>query len=285
MKAHHKVFSVERMAKVLEVSKSGYWAWLSRPESRQKKERRYLDVLVKAAFESRYSLYGSEKIRRELLARGNPYTRSRVADSMRRQGLRSKVRKKFVVTTDTKHNLKASPNLLNRKFKVDRPNKVWTSDITYLRSRAGWLYLVVFLDLFSRRIVGWCVSTSLGHETVLTALSGAIWQRRPEPGLMIHSDRGIQYCCDGFREAIDEHQFVQSMSRKGNCWDNAVTESFFRSLKTEWMYHVDLDDLEHAQRELFEYIELFYNKQRLHATLDYVSPANFEKISKQQNVA
>jgi|TARA_B100000315_G_C14510587_1_gene556744 transposase InsO family protein len=285
MKAHRKLFSVERMAKVLKVSRSGYYAWLSRPESGRKKERRYLDVLVKAAFKAKHARYGSLKISRELAAQGNPYSRSRVADSMRRQGLRSKVRRKFVVTTDTKHNLKASPNLLNREFKVDRPDKVWTSDITYLRSRAGWLYLVVFLDLYSRRIVGWCVSTSLEHETVLTALSGAVWQRRPEPGLMIHSDRGIQYCCDGFRQAIDRHQFVQSMSRKGNCWDNAVTESFFRSLKTEWLYHVDLKDLDHAQRELFEYIELFYNNQRLHATLDYVSPADFEAQQQHQKEA
>ena len=161
---------------------------------------------------------------------------------------------------------------------MEVPNKVWVSDITYLRSRAGWLFLVVFLDLFSRRVVGWCVNTSLGHETVLTALSRAVWQRRPDPGLMIHSDRGAQYCCDGFREAIDTHQFVQSMSRKANCWDNAVAESFFRSLKTEWLYHVDLIDLDHAKRELFAYIEMFYNNQRLHAYLDYVSPATFERL-------
>jgi transposase InsO family protein len=152
-------------------------------------------------------------------------------------------------------------------------------------SRAGWLFLVVFLDLFSRRVVGWCVSTSLGHETALTALSRAVWHRRPEPGLMIHSDRGIQYCCEGFQEAIDRHHFVQSMSRKGDCWDNAVTESFFRTLKTEWLYHVDLEDLEHAEHELFEYIEVFYNNQRLHASLDYVSPAKFEALPQHHKVA
>ena len=270
---------------MLDVSTSGYYDWLSRPESQRKKERRYLDVLVKAAFQTSHGRSGSLKISRQLAAQGNPYSRSRVADSMRRQGLRSKVRRKFVVTTDTKHNLKASPNLLNRNFDVGRPNKVWSSDITYLRSRAGWLYLVVFLDLFSRRVVGWCVSTSLGHETVLTAMARAVWQRRPEPGLMIHSDRGIQYCCDGFRKAIDRHQFIQSMSRKGNCWDNAVTESFFRSLKTEWLYHVDLKDLDHAERELFEYIERFYNNQRLHASLDYLSPAHFEARTQNQKAA
>ena len=169
MKDHRKVFSVERMAKMLSVSKSGYYAFISRPLSRQKKERRHLDVLVKAAFESSQGRYGSWKISRALAAKGTPYSRTRVADSMRRQTLRSKVRRKFVVTTDTKHTLKASPNLLNREFQRDRPNKVWVSDITYLPSRAGWLYLAVFIDLFSRRVVGWCVSPSLGHETVLVA--------------------------------------------------------------------------------------------------------------------
>ncbi len=201
---------------------------------------------------------------------------------MHRQALRSKVRRKFVVTTDTKHDLKASPNLLNRDFETDCPDKVWVSDITYLPSRAGWLFLAVFIDLFSRRVVGWCVCTSLGHETVLTALSRAVWQRRPDPGLMIHSDRGIQYCCEGFRQTIHTHQVVQSMSRKGNCWDNAAAESFFRSLKTEWLYHVDLIYLDHAQRELFEYIERFYNNQRLHAYLDYVSPATSERLTPQK---
>ena len=273
---------MERMAKLLDVSTSGYYGWFSRPESEREQERLLLDVLVKAAYEASRGRYGSLKISRALAAQGKPYRRNRVADSMRRQGLRSKVRRKFVVTTDTKHDLKASPNLLNRAFDAGRPNEVWVSDITYLSSRSGWLYLVVFIDLFSRRVVGWCVSTSLAHETVLTALSRAVWQRRPQPNLMIHSDRGIQYCCDGFRKAVDAHQFVQSMSKKADCWDNAVSESFFKTLKTEWLYHVDLIDLDHAERELFEYIEMFYNNQRLHAYLDYVSPALFERLSLQK---
>jgi putative transposase len=280
MKAHRDMFSVARMAKVLEVSTSGYYAWLSRPESNRKKEQRYLDVLVKAAFETSHNRYGSLKISRQLAKQSHLYSRSRVADSMRRQGLRSKVRRKFVVTTNSKHSLNASKNLLNRNFETGRPNQVWVSDITYLPSREGWLYLVVFIDLFSRRVVGWCVSPSLGHESVLKALSRAIWNRQPGPGLMIHSDRGVQYCCEGFRKAIHTHQFVQSMSRKGNCWDNAVAESFFKALKTEWLYHIDLIDLDHAEQELFSYIEGFYNNQRLHAYLDYMSPNNFERLTR-----
>ena len=169
-----------------------------------------------------------------------------------------------------------------RSFDAGRPNEVWVSDITYLSSRSGWLYLVVFIDLFSRRVVGWCVSTSLAHETVLTALSRAVWQRRPQPDLMIHSDRGIQYCCDGFRKAVGAHQFVQSMSRKADCWDNAVSESFFKTLKTEWLYHVDLTDLDHAERELFEYIEMFYNNQSAARLPGLCVPGPFERLSLQK---
>ena len=236
------------MAKVLDVSKSGYYAWLSRPESA-----------------------------RHLTGQGHPCNRTRVAQSMRRQGLRSKVARKFRVTTDSNHKLAAAPNLLDRNFDIDTPNTVWASDITYLQSKAGWLYLTVFIDLFSRRIIGWCVSDSLHHEMVLKALRRAVKARRPTKGLVVHSDRGIQYCCEGFREKIAEYGFVQSTSRKGNCWDNAVSESLFRSIRTEWAYPIDLDGLKHAEPELFEYIEVFYNNQRLHASLDYVSPADFER--------
>ena len=278
MRDHRGEFSVEMMANILGVSKSGFYAWVSRPESGRVIDRRLLDVRVKACFEANHARYGSLKISRALAAQGHQYCRPRVADSMRRQGLRSKVQRKFVITTDTKHTLRVAPNLLDRMFDVETPNSVWVSDITYLPSRAGWLYLAVFVDLYSRRIVGWCVCTSLRHETVLTALSRAVYRRRPPPGLLIHSDRGIQYCCDGFREEIATHHFVQSMSRKGNCWDNAVAESFFRTLKTEWAYHIELENLEHAERERFEYIEVFYNNQRLHATLDYVSQASFERL-------
>ena len=277
MKTQEAMFPLERMAKVLGVSKSGYYAFRSRRESVRDKARRLLDVRVKAAFEDSHGRSGSVKIAHALTAGGHATSRRRATDAMRRQGLVSKVRRKFTVTTQSAHRLAPAPNLLNRMFDVEAPNKVWVSDITYLPSRSGWLYLVVFIDLFSRRLVGWQVSDSLAHDTVLTALERAVHRRRPGPGLLIHSDRGVQYCCDGFREVIGRHRFIQSMSRKGNCWDNAVAESFFRTLKTEWAYHIDLTDLEHARRELFEYIERFYNHQRLHATLDYLSPAVFER--------
>ena len=261
---------------MLGVSKSGYYAWLKRPVSARDSDRRQLDVRVRAAFELHKARYGSTKIARYLTGEGYPCSRTRVAKSMKRQGLRSIVAKKFRATTDSSHGLTPAPNLLNRNFEVAEPNTVWVSDITYLPSKTGWLYLTVFIDLFSRRIVGWSVSNSLRHEMVIQALNRAVNIRRPPRGLVIHSDRGIQYCCEGFREKIAEYGFVQSMSRKGNCWDNAVAESLFRTLKTEWAHHIDLDGLEQAEPELFEYIEVFYNNQRLHATLDYVSPAAFE---------
>jgi len=197
---------------------------------------------------------------------------------MKRQGLRSKVKRKFVVTTDSKHSEPVAPNILNRQFTVEEPDRCWVSDITYLASKTGWLYLTVIIDLFSRLVVGWNVSASLGHESVLTALHSAVWRRKPSRGLLFHSDRGVQYACGNFREAIKTYGFVQSMSRKGNCWYNAVAESFFRSLKTELIYHVDLIDEAHARKALFEYIEIFYNNQRLHASLGYVPPSEFETV-------
>jgi len=279
MKAFRSEFSVGRMAKVLEVSPSGFYAWLRRRESPRRQERQRFDRDVRSAFEESKGRYGSEKITRAMTERGYRRNRKRVADSMRRQGLRSKVCRKFrVKTTDSNHGLAISPNLLNRQFAVDRPNHAWVTDITYLPSRIGWLYLTVFIDLYSRLVVGWCLSTSLGHEAVVTALQRAIWKRRPPAGLMVHSDGGVQFCCRDFRAVLEQHRFVQSMSRKGNCWDNAVAESFFRTLKTELIYHVDLVDEVHAQPVLFEYIESFYNRKRLHSTLGYVSPAEFETV-------
>lgn len=264
------------MCRVLEVSRDGFYKWLKRPESRRSIERRKFDVQVKAAFEKKRKRSGSEKLSQELNRDGVSCSRSKVARSMKRQGLRSIVKKKFVPTTDSKHSEPVAPNILNRQFTVEEPDLCWVSDITYLASQSGWLYLTVIIDLFSRLVVGWNLSTSLGHESVLTALHRAVWHRKPSRGLLFHSDRGVQYACGNFRETIKTYGFVQSMSRKGNCWDNAVAESFFRTLKTELIYHIDLIDEDHARKELFEYIEIFYNRQRLHATLGYVPPAEFE---------
>jgi len=264
------------MCRVLEVSRDGFYKWIKRPESRRTIERRLFDARVKAIFEKKRKRSGSEKVCQELKRVGIICSRSKVARSMKRQGLRSIVKKKFVPTTDSKHSEPVAPNILNRQFTFEKPDQCWVSDITYLASQSGWLYLTVIIDLFSRLVVGWNLSTSLGHESVLTALHRAVWHRKPSRGLLFHSDRGVQYACGNFRETIKTYGFVQSMSRKGNCWDNAVAESFFRTLKTELIYHIDLIDEDHARKELFEYIEIFYNRQRLHATLGYVPPAEFE---------
>jgi len=275
MKTNSSEFSVERMAAVLGVSRSGYYDWLGRTESKRAHERRLFDLEVKAAFASGRGHYGRDRVRLDLGLRGRKTSRKRVGDSLKRQGLLAKPKRRYRVTTDSKHGFSVAQNLLNRNFSVSAPNQVWVGDITYLPSRCGWLYLTVFIDLFSRLVVGWAVSTSLGHEGVLEALHRAIWRRKPPAGLMIHTDRGVQFCCEAFRKAIAMHHFVQSMSRKGNCWDNAVAESFFGTLKTEWLSEIDLRDLNHAVPELFEYIDHFYNGQRMHTTIG-MSPIMFE---------
>jgi putative transposase len=280
MKKYHSEFSVERMANILDVSKSGYYEFRDRPENSSRIGKRMLfDAEVRAIYNENKRCYGSERIRRAFKNRGQKHSRRRIADSMRRQGLRVKVRRPWKTTTDSKHSFPVAENMLNRNFMVSGPDQVYVTDITYLKSRSGWLYLTVFIDLYSRMIVGWKVSNSLSTEGVLEALRRAVWKRNPGKGVMIHSDRGVQYCCGAFKEAITYYGFVQSMSRKGNCWDNAVAESFWRTLKTELIYRIDLIDKKHAERVLFDYIEIFYNRKRLHSTLGYLSPADFEVLS------
>jgi putative transposase len=279
MKNHSSEFSVEKMAVVLEVSRSGYYAFAQRPQGLRSAERMQFDLEVSSAYSAGKQRYGSEKVRQELGRRGRKVSRKRVAESMRRQGLYYKPKRRYKVTTDSRHSFPVAENLLQRNFSVGMPNRVWVSDITYVSSNSGWLYLTVFIDLFSRLVVGWYISTSLGHEGVLTALRRAVWRRKPQAGLLIHSDRGAQYCCHAFRREVETLRFVQSMSRKGDCWDNAVAESFFRTLKTELVYRNEIRDRVHAEELLFEYIEVFYNRQRLHATLGYVPPAEFETVA------
>lgn len=265
------------MAGILEVSRSGYYDWLSRTESKSTRNRQLFDLEVKSAFAAGRGYYGRVRIRTELGLRGRKTSHKRIVASMKRQGLVAKRKRQYRVTTNSKHSHPVAPNMLNRQFTVDAPNRVLVSDITYLPSKEGWLYLTVFIDLFSRIVAGWCVSTSLRHEGVLTALQRAFWRRRLQPGCIIHSDRGVQYCCEAFRNAISSLNLVQSMSRKGNCWDNAVAESFFATLKNEWLSGIVLRNLAHAERELFEYIEHVYNGHRIHTAIG-MPPAMFESV-------
>ena len=221
------MFSVLEMCRVLEVSRSGYYRWLKRKPSQRDIDNQRLNAEIREIYDGSKGRYGSPKITQELQDRGYRVSKNRVARRMRDAGLRSKVRRKYRVTTDSKHHFPVAPNLLERNFTAEAPDKVWVSDITYLATRSGWLYLTVIIDLFSRMVVGWALSSSLSHEMVVTALKRAIKRRRPGDGLIFHSDRGVQYACTDFRKELGKHRFVQSMSRKGDCWDNAVAESCF----------------------------------------------------------
>jgi transposase InsO family protein len=236
-----------------------------------------LDAEIREIYDASKGRYGSPKITQELHDRGRRVSKNRVARRMRDAGLRSKVRRKYRVTTDSKHHFPVAPNLLERNFTTKLPDTVWVSDITYLATRTGWLYLTVIIDLFSRMVVGWALSSSLSHEMVVTALKRAVKNRRPGKGLIFHSDRGVQYACTDFRKELGKHDFVQSMSRKGNCWDNAVAESFFGIMKTELVYHERYEGHQDTLHSIFEYIEVFYNRERKHSTIGYVSPVEYEK--------
>jgi putative transposase len=265
------------MCRVLKVSRSGYYRWLKRKPSRRALDNQSLDAEIREIYDISKGRYGSPKITQELRDRGRTVGKNRVAARMRKAGLRSKVRRKYKVTTDSKHNLPVAPNLLERDFSAPVPDKVWVSDITYLATKTGWLYLTVIIDVFSRMVVGWALSSSLSHEMVVVALKRAIRRRRPAKGLIFHSDRGVQYACSDFRKELNKHEFIQSMSRKGDCWDNAVAESFFGIMKTELVYHERYEGHQDTLHSIFEYIEVFYNRQRRHSTLGYLCPSEYEK--------
>jgi len=225
--------------------------------------------------------YGSPRVTRELHHRGYSCSRARVARLMAKNNIYAKTKRKFKVTTDSDHNYPVAPDLLNQDFNSDAPNKIWVSDITYIWTMAGWLYLTVVLDLFNRQVVGWSLSQRLtAITTTIPALNDAFRRQRPDAGLIFHSDRGVQYACHDFRNKLADYQMTQSMSGKGNCYDNAVAESFFHTLKTELVYFEKYETKEQARQSIFEYIEVFYNRQRLHSTLDYHTPAEYAVLKK-----
>lgn len=268
------------MCRVLSVSRSGYYRWRNRPKSQRAIENWRLDARIRAIFNCHKKRCGSPKITDELNDMGLAVSKNRVARRMKAMGLRSIYRRKYRTTTDSKHSHPVADNLLQRNFTTDGPDKVWVSDITYIATARGWLYMTVFIDLFSRQVVGWSLSSSLSAEMVLTALSRAVRKRRPGSGLIIHSDRGVQYACSDFRKVLKKHHFVQSMSRKGDCWDNAVAESFFGIIKSELIQHERFKGPQDTLRAIFEYIEIYYNRKRKHSTLGYKTPAQFEQVMK-----
>jgi transposase InsO family protein len=220
--------------------------------------------------------YGSPRVHEDLQEQGIRCGRKRVARLMRENGIRAKQARRFKATTDSDHNDPVAPNLLDREFHVDVPDRVWVADLTYIWTREGWLYLAVILDLFSRRVVGWSMSRRITSQLTLEALSVALWSRKPSPGLLHHSDRGSQYTCGDYRDVLDEHGVLCSMSRKGDCWDNAVAESFFKTLKVERVNDRNYWTREEAQTDIIDYIERFYNRKRRHSYLGYVSPVKYE---------
>ncbi len=274
--AHRKEFELAEMCEVLAVSVSGYRAWKrgGTPERKRLTDAQML-ALIRAIHAELKGAYGSPRITEELRARGFPASKERVERLMRENGIRARHKRRYKATTDSKHDLPVAPNLLDRNFMPTAPNRVWTADLTYIRTDEGWLYLAVVLDLFNREVVGWSIKPRMTADIVIDALTMAWFRRKPEPGLIHHSDRGSQYASHAFQARLAEYGMVCSMSRKGNCWDNAPTESFFNSLKNERVHGTHYRTRAEAIADLFDYIEPFYNRKRRHSTLGYVSPARF----------
>jgi len=277
---HRHEFHVWLMCRVLEVSRGGFYRWLKRPVSPRNAENERLLLLIRAIHESSRGTYGSPRIHAQLRAQSKFHGRKRIARLMREHKIQGKRRRKFRVTTDSKHNFLVSENVLDRKFSVEAPDKTWLADITYIATREGWLYLAAVMDLYSRRIVGWAMDSRICRHLVEQAFYMACFNRSPGPGLLHHSDRGSQYASGDYQKLLKAHGVVCSMSRKGNCWDNAVMESFFGTLKTELVYHRIYETRKEAQSDIFEYIEVFYNRQRLHSALGYRSPVAYEQLAK-----
>ena len=267
------------MSKVLEVSRSGYYAWLKRPYSKRRKDNSYLSERIRSIFEQKKQVYGCLRITAELREEGFSCSKNRVARLMRKQGLSARARKRFKITTNSKHNLPVASNLVEMKFNPEQKNSLWTTDITYIWTREGWLYLSVILDLWSRAVVSWEADRSMDENLVIKPLEKALKEREPNGELILHSDRGSQYASQRLRNILKENNISQSMSSKGNCYDNAPTESFFSTLKRELVYRQSFKTRDEAKQNLFEYIEIFYNRQRRHSSLGYLSPMQFENLN------
>lgn len=271
-------FRIQAMCRVLQISRSGYYEFLSRAPSCHQIEDDELRPQIKAAFKTGRKNYGTRRIKRELKKQTIAVSRRRIGRLMQEEQLQVQTKRKFKVTTDSNHDKPIAPNLLEREFTVDTPNTVYVGDITYIPTREGWLFLAIVIDLFSRAVVGWAMDSRMQADLVNDAMLMAIWKRKPAKSLIFHSDRGSQYASDSYRKILEIHGMKASMSRKGDCWDNAVAESFFHTLKTELVHHCDFETREDARAAIFEYIEVFYNRQRLHSANGYEAPFVFEAM-------
>jgi putative transposase len=272
-----QVYPVAAMCRVLDVSESGYHAWRKRPPSPRAQENARLEVEIKAAHERTRQTYGPERLQADLADNGIQVGTHRIRRIRKQLGLRCKQKRKFKATTDSKHSLPVAPNLLDRKFAVTAPNKAWVTDITYIATDEGWLYLAGIKDLFNGELVGYALDARMTQQLVMQALFRAVAAKRPDKGLIHHSDRGSQYCSHGYQRLLRQFGMQVSMSRKGNCWDNAPMESCWGSLKTELVHHRRFITRGQAKREITEYIEIFYNRIRKQARLGHLSPAAFSQ--------
>ena len=262
---------------MFEVSTSGYYDWVDRPECTRRRENRRLTDKIVDFHQRSGGVYGSPKIHADLVEDGEKCSMNRVARLMQTADIKSKLARKFVITTDSKNTLAPAPDLVQRDFTVERPDKIWVSDTTFIPTREGWMYLAVVLDLFSRQVIGWAMDKRNNAALVQDALTMAIWRRGKVEDVIVHSDQGSTYASSDYQRQLEKNKLRCSMSRKGECLDNAVAESFFGSLKNELVYHEDYRTRAEARQSLFEYIEVFYNRQRRHAFLNYMTPVEFEK--------
>jgi transposase InsO family protein len=274
-------YSVKLMCRLLSVSPSGYYDWLDRPLSSLSEANAVLAAKIKAIFDEEHSRAGAKRITKRLRREGTPVGRHRVARIMRLHGWRAKAARKFKATTNSNHKLPVAPNLLQQNFAASRPNEKWVSDITYVWTEEGWLYLAVVMDLYSRMVVGWSMSERMTSNLVMDALQMAIWRRKRPRGVIIHSDRGSQYCSHDYQKLLAENGFICSMSKRGDCYDNASMESWNHSFKVEAIHGEKFLTRADAKSHVFDYIDVYYNRKRLHSRLGYQSPVYFET----QNVA
>jgi len=276
IKENASYFSVTMMCRMLSVSPSGYYDWRDRPVSSRAQKNARLAAKIKFIFDDEHSRAGAKRITKRLKMEGTPVGRHRVARIMRLNGWRAKAAKKFKATTNSNHKLPVASNLLQQNFSASRPNEKWVSDITYIWTEEGWLYLAVVMDLYSRMVVGWSMSERMTSKLVIDALQMAIWRRKMPRGVIIHSDRGSQYCSHDYQKLLAENGFICSMSKRGDCYDNASMESWNHSFKVEAIHGEKFLTRVFAKNHVFDYIDVYYNRKRLHSKLGYLSPVYFE---------